>query len=131
MPGPTDEEVFLMFDGRIYYQHTKTQPSCEVEDTLKGGHCEKRAEVRLDGLLLCERHAAQLRLEELADSWAAILLHVELWSGAARSRGREDVVRLLEVERERAASALGRVLEDLERSGGDRGRRAILTYGIR
>ena len=122
-----------MSDGRIYYLHTKTQPSCEVESTLEGGHCEERAEVRLDGLLLCERHAAQLRLEEQVASWEAILLHVELWSRAARSRGREDVVRLLEVERARAASALGRVLEDLERSGGDdgRGRRAILTYGVR
>ena len=89
--------------------------------------------MRLDGLLLCERHAAQLRLEEQVSCWEAILLHIDLWAGAALVRGREDGVRLLEAERERVALALGRVLEDLGRSGGDgaRGRRAILTYGIR
>jgi len=133
IPGPTGGEVFLMSDGRIYYLHTGNRPSCGVEGTLEGGHCEEVAEVRLDGLFLCERHATQLRLAEQVACWEAMLLHIELWSSAARSRGREDVVQLLEVERERVASVLGHILEDLERSGGDsgRGRRAILTYGIR
>jgi len=122
-----------MSDRRIYYQHTRNQSSCEVEGTLEGEHCEERAEVRLDGLLLCERHAAQLRLEEQVSCWEAILLHIDLWAGAALGRGREDVVMLLEAEQERVTLALGRVLEDLERCGSDgaRGRRAILTYGIR
>jgi hypothetical protein len=101
--------------------YAKVQPHCEVVWTLKGGYCEERGEVRLDGLLLCERHASRLRLEEQVACWRAIRLHIELWSRAARSRGREDVVRLLEVERERAVAALGRARKELERTEGEGG----------
>jgi hypothetical protein len=82
---------------------------CEFERTLKGEYCPEDAEVRLDGLTLCERHADRLRLEERLTYWRAILAHVELWSGEARRRGRADVARLLEIER-------ARVLAELERA---------------
>jgi hypothetical protein len=122
-----------MSGGRIPTQHTNSRPGCEVEGTLTGGICEERAEVRLDGLLLCERHAGQLRLQEQVACWEAIVLHLDLWARAARGRGQDAIVRLLEIERGRAASVLGRARQDLERNGGDNGRggRAILTYGIR
>ena len=50
------------------------QPCCEFDHTLKGGCCEKRGEVRLHGLLLCERHAMQLMLEDRADTLLGIVL---------------------------------------------------------
>jgi hypothetical protein len=50
------------------------QPRCELDHTLKGECCEKRGEVRLDGLLLCERHALQLMLEDRADTLLGIVL---------------------------------------------------------
>ena len=81
---------------------------CQFERSLKGEYCPEDAEVRLDGLTLCERHAEWLRLEERATYWRTILAHVELWSGEARRRGRADVARLLEIER-------ARVLAELER----------------
>jgi hypothetical protein len=110
-----------MSGHRILYQHARGQPHCEVEGTRKEGQCEEWAEVMLDGLLLCERHARQLRLEG------------QLWTVVARGRGREDIVLLLETERARVVSALDRVREELERSGGieDQSGRAILLYGIR
>jgi hypothetical protein len=85
---------------------------CEFERTLRGEYCPEDAEVRLDGLTLCERHAEGLRLEERVTYWRAILAHVELWSGEARRRSREDVVRLLEIERARVLAELERAKED-------------------
>jgi hypothetical protein len=108
-----------MGDGRILHQHVLGNPYCEFEGTLKGEYCGQMGEVRLDGLLLCERHARQFLLQERVACWRAILAHIELWSGEARTRGRGDVVRLLGIEGGRASVALGRVLEDLERDGGD------------
>jgi hypothetical protein len=108
-----------MSGGLIHSPYAKVQHRCEIVETLKGGSCEERGEVRLDGLLLCECHARRLRLEEQAVCWRAILLHTELWSRAARRQGREDVVRLLEVERKRVAAALGRARKELERTEGE------------
>ncbi len=65
---------------------------------------------------LCERHAERLRLEEQVSYWLAMLAHIRLWSGEARSWERDDVVRLLEIERARSTAALERVYEELRNS---------------
>ena len=113
--------------------HAKESPRCEViSPTLTRGCCEKPGTHRtIDGLLLCEPHARQFGLEERIACWEAILLHIELWSKAARRRGREDIVRLLHLERAEAAAALARAHEDLEQAeneGYERKRREI--YGF-
>jgi hypothetical protein len=109
-----------MFDGRIPHhdphQDGNNHYWCEFELTLKGEYCKENAEVRLDGSRLCERHASRLRLDERVAYWRAILAHIRLWSGEARTRGREDVVGLLEIERTRASTALERVYEELHSS---------------
>jgi hypothetical protein len=105
-----------MSDGYIQHRLWGREPGCQFERTLRGEYCGEISEVRLDGLRLCERHAAQLRLGERVAYWRAILAHIRLWSGEARSRSRGDVVRLLEIERARAEAALERVSEDLLRS---------------
>jgi hypothetical protein len=118
-----------MSDGYIQHRSFQREHQCEFERTLKGEYCAENGDVGLEGLRLCERHAHQLRLEERATYWRAMMAHVELWSGEARSRGRDDVTGLLEIERARSAAALGRALEDLEESrdwdgegGSDNGR---------
>src|SRR5215217_3248013 len=61
----------------------------------------------------------------------SILLHIELWSKAARRRGREDIVRLLHFERAEAAAALARVHEDLKKAeseGYERKERDLRVY---
>ena len=112
--------------------HAKESPRCEVSYTLSGGYCEKPGTQRtIEGLLLCEAHAWQFGLEERIACWEAILLHIELWSKAARRRSREDIVRLLQLERAEAAAALARVHEDLEKAqneGYERKRREV--YGF-
>ena len=105
-----------MSDGYIQHRRFQREHRCEFERTLRGEYCAENGDVGLDGLLICERHAHQLRLEERATYWRAMLGHAELWSGEARSRGRDDVLGLLETQRARSAAALGRVLEDLEES---------------
>ena len=92
------------------------QPHCEASNTLKGGYCKNPGTQRtMDGLLLlCEQHAKQFGLEERIACWEAILLHIELWSKTAHGRGREDIVRLLQLERAEAATAHKRAYEDLE-----------------
>ena len=92
---------------------------CEFEATLKGEYCGEKGQVRLDELLLCTRHARQFRLEERVAYCTAILAHIELWSGYALTRGREDIVGLLGIEQRRALAALDLVLEVLERGEGD------------
>src|SRR5215211_5432873 len=110
---------------------TKKQPRCEVSYTLTGGYCENPGTHRTIDGLLCEQHARQLGLEERIACWEAILLHIELWSKAARRRGREDIVRLLQLERAEAAAALRRAYKDLkqaESEGYERKEREI--YGF-
>ena len=105
-----------MSDGYIQHRRFQREHRCEFERTLRGEYCAENGDVGLDGLLICERHAHQLRLGERVAYWRAMLAHLELWSGEARSRGRDDVTGLLETQRARSAAALGRVLEDLEES---------------
>jgi len=114
-----------------FNRHAKESPRCEVTYTLTGGYCEKPGTQRTIDGLLCEQHTRQLGLEERIACWEAILLHIELWSKVARRRGREDIVRLLHLERAEAAAALARVHEDLkkaENEGYERKEREI--YGF-
>jgi len=114
-----------------FNRHAKEQPRCEVSDTLTGEYCEKPGTQRTIDGLLCESHARQFGLEERIACWEAILLHIELWSKAARRRGREDIVGLLHLERAEAAAALARAHEDLEKAeneGHQRKKREI--YGF-
>jgi hypothetical protein len=97
-------------------RNTREQPLCEVSDTLKGGYCQNAGTQKTMDGLLCEQHARQFGLEERMACWEAILLHIELWSKAAHRRGREDVVRLLQLERAEVAAALNRLHENLEKA---------------
>jgi hypothetical protein len=103
-----------MYEARIPPRGFRGERRCEFERTLGGEYCTENGEVKLDGLRLCERHAERLRLEEQATCLRAVLAHIRLWSGEARNRERDDVLRLLEIEQLRASAALARVLEDLD-----------------
>jgi hypothetical protein len=99
-----------------YIQHggLRRESRCEFERTLKGEYCPEDGEIRLDGLTLCNLHAYRLRLEERVTYWRAMFAHVELWFGEARRRGRADVLRLLEIERARVLTGLGRASEEMD-----------------
>src|SRR5215213_6477873 len=88
--------------------------SCEVYHLLGGTPCAKAARENVDGLVFCERHALEAKLEGQIGCWDEMLFHIELWSRGAARRDREDVVELLEVQREQATSARHRAYEDLD-----------------
>jgi hypothetical protein len=69
----------------------------------------------VDGLLLCERHALEAKLEGQIECWGGMLFHIDLWSREASRQDREDVVGLLEVQRMEAISARQRARTDLDR----------------
>jgi hypothetical protein len=112
----------MAVDGRDPHRRVPRELRCEFELTLNGEYCAQNAGVRLDGLRLCEPHADRLRLDERVAYWRAVLAHIRLWSGEARSRERDDVVRLLEIERTRSVAALERVYEELHNSWDGRSR---------
>src|SRR5215217_2748672 len=99
-------------------RHANEQLRCEVskKTLVEGEYCENPGTQRTMNVLLCEKHAKQLGLEERIACWRAILLHIELWTKTAHRRGREDIVRLLQLERAEAAAALERAYEDLEQA---------------
>src|SRR5215217_3862915 len=77
--------------------------------------CSGCAQEEVDGLLLCERHALEAKLEGQIECWGGMLFHIDLWSREASRREREDIVGLLEVQRMEAMSARQRARTDLDR----------------
>ena len=87
---------------------------CEINHLFGGAPCAEAGKEKVDSLLLCERHALEAKLEGQIECWGEMLFHIELWSREAARREREDVVELLEVQREQATSARHRAYEDLD-----------------
>ena len=98
-------------------------PSCEVYNLFGGVPCAEAGKVSVDGLVFCERHTLEVKLEGQISCWDEILFHIDLWSREAARRDREDIVELLEAERAKATSAMERAYEDLDlaRSESSRG----------
>src|SRR5215208_8431679 len=96
-------------------RHTSENRSpCEINHLFGGVSCVEAAEEKVDGLVLCERHALEVKLEGQISCWGEIIFHIDLWSKEAARREREDVVELLEVQRAEATSARQRARTDLD-----------------
>jgi len=96
-------------------RHTSEKRSpCEINHLFGGAPCPKAAKENVDGLLLCERHALEAKLEGQIECWGGMLFHIDLWSREARRRQRPDVVELLQDQRAEATSAIERAYEDLD-----------------
>ena len=76
--------------------------------------CEEAAKEEVDGLLLCERHALEVKLEGQIECWGEMLFHIDIWSREARRRKRPEVVGLLDDQRASARAARRRAFEDLD-----------------
>jgi hypothetical protein len=95
-------------------RHTSEKRSpCEINHLFGGAPCPKAAKENVDGLVLCERHALEAKLEGQIECWGEMLFHIDLWSREARRRERPDVVELLQDQREQATSAIERAYEEL------------------
>src|SRR5215218_5702146 len=87
---------------------------CEINHLFGGAPCAEAGKEKVDSLLLCERHALEVKLEGQIECWGGMLFYIDLWSREAARREREDVVELLEIQREQATSARHRAYEDLD-----------------
>ena len=76
--------------------------------------CAEPAKEMVDGFLLCEGHALEVKLEGQIECWGEMLFHIDIWSREARRRQRPGVVGLLEDQRAEAISARRRAYEDLD-----------------
>jgi hypothetical protein len=95
--------------------NSEERSPCQIDHLFDGASsCVEAAKEKVDGLLLCERHALEVKLEGQISCWDAMLFHIDLWSREAALRDREDVVELLEVQRVEATSARHRAYEDLD-----------------
>jgi hypothetical protein len=94
--------------------NSEKRSPCEIDHLFDGGSCVEAAEEEVDGLLLCERHALEVKLEGQISCWDEMLFHIDLWSREAARRDREEVVRLLEGQRVEATSARQRAHADLD-----------------
>src|SRR5829696_10315660 len=87
-------------------RHTSEKRSpCQINHLFDGVSCVEAAKEKVDGLVLCERHGLEAKLEGQIECWGEMLFHIELWSREARRRERPGVVGLLENQRARATPA--------------------------
>src|SRR5215210_1984375 len=103
-----------MRDDKAQRHNSEERSPCQINHLLGGTSCVEGAKEEVDGLLLCERHALEAKLEGQIECWGEMLFHIELWSREAARREREDVVELLDVQRAQATSARHRAYEDLD-----------------
>jgi hypothetical protein len=103
-----------MRENKAQRHSSEKRSPCEINHLFDGASCVEAAKENVDGLLLCERHALEAKLEGQIECWGEMLFHIDLWSREAVRRDREDVVGLLEVQRAQATSARHRAHEDLD-----------------
>jgi hypothetical protein len=119
IPGAAGKERRLLMRENKPQRHSQEKGSwgsrCEINHLLGGAPCPKAAKEKVDSLLLCEKHALEVKLEGQIACWGGMLFHIDLWSREARRREREDVVGLLEVQRDQATSARQLARTDLDR----------------
>jgi hypothetical protein len=103
-----------MRDDKPQRHNSEERSPCQINHLFGGASCPEGAKEKVDGLLLCERHALEAKLEGQISCWGEMLFHIELWSRVAARRDREDVVELLEMQRVEANSARHRAYSDLD-----------------
>jgi hypothetical protein len=108
------KEALLIRENKAQRHSSEKRSPCEINHLFDGASCVEAAKEKVDGLLLCERHALEAKLEGQISCWGEMLFHVDLWSREAARRDREDVVELLEVQRVEATSARHRAYEELD-----------------
>src|SRR5687767_2249458 len=108
------EKALLMRENKAQRHTSENRSRCEINHMFGGAPCPKAAKEKVDGLILCERHALEAKLEGQIECWGGMLFHIDLWSREATRREREDVVELLEDQRIEATSARQMAYADLD-----------------
>src|SRR5829696_8930641 len=115
IPGAVSKEAILIRENKPQGHSSERRSPCQINHLFGGASCVAAAKEKVDGLLLCERHALEVKLEGQISCWGGMLFHIDLWSREASRRQREDVVGLLEDQRDQAISARQLARTDLDR----------------
>ena len=102
-------------------RETRKRSRCQASH-LSGkdsSSCAEPAREEVDGLLLCEGHSLEAKLEGQIGCWVEMLFHIELWSREASRQKRTQIVELLDAERAEATAAIERAYEDLDTLRGE------------
>src|ERR687897_3063465 len=113
MPSAVSKEAILMRENKAQGHTSERHSPCEINHLFGGASCVEAAKEKVDGLLLCEGHALEVKLEGQISCWGEMLFHIDLWSREASRRQRPDVVELLQNQREQATSAIERAYDEL------------------
>jgi hypothetical protein len=108
-----------MSGRKIPIQHASGEPRlprCEVDHTLGGGYCEEQREVRLEGLLLCDRHARLLQAQDRVDLLRGIVSCLELCLSNLAVRRDTSLVHLLRAKMAEARASLEIASEEVRRA---------------
>src|SRR5215217_6593468 len=71
--GGQTEEALLMRENKPQ-GHSSEKPSlCEIGHLFGGASCVEATKEQVDGLLLCERHALEVKLEGQISCWDEML----------------------------------------------------------
>ena len=100
--------------GREARGRSRCQASHLPGKSPSSSWCAEAAGEEVDGLLLCEGHALEAKLEGQIGCWDEMLFHIELWSEEASRQNKTLIVELLGAERTKAKAAKQRVSEDLD-----------------
>ena len=100
--------------GREAHEERQRCQIAHVRGKAPSSSCAEPPKEMVDGLVLCEGHALEAKLEGQIACWGEMLFHIDLWAREAARRDRQDVVGLLDVERAEATSARQRAYEDLD-----------------
>ena len=103
-----------MRENKAQGHSSERRSPCEIDHLFGGASCVEATKEKVDGLLLCERHALEVKLEGQISCWGEMLFHIDLWSKEARRRERPDVVEQLQDQRIEATSARQKAYADLD-----------------
>src|SRR5215210_5801125 len=84
------EKALLMRENKAQGHSPEKRSPCEINHLFDGVSCVEAAEEMVDGLVLFERHALEVKLEGQISCWGEMLFHIDLWSREAARRNRED-----------------------------------------
>lgn len=104
----------MTYERRLVRHSREKRSRCEIEHYFGGSSCEEHAQVSVNGLVFCHKHALEVKLEGQVSCWREMLFHIDLWSREAGRRQRQDIMQLLELQRAEAASAMERACLDLD-----------------
>jgi hypothetical protein len=106
-----------MSENKVEGPEARKRSRCQIgylAGNSPSSSCAEPSREEVDGLLLCERHALEAKLEGQIACWEEMLFHIDLWSREASRKNRPRIVELLDLERAQAKAAMERACEDLD-----------------